>query len=101
MDNIENIEINYTLSAKNYSVVINTKDLSMYKNGIRKQISKGALVRLLSFFKSWKNEYLSSKDLDANSFEVKIKTDKELIVYKGKGDYPKNYNGFIRFISNI
>lgn len=95
MESIELIDININ----NIEININVVNLTISKNGLTKQISKGTIIRLMGFINSWNKEYIGDDKKDKLKMVIKYNDHEDTYLLDGK--YPKNYEGFKRFISSL
>lgn len=98
---VDSIEISFISNFKENNIYINVNDLTISKNGLIKKLSRGTIFRLLKFFTNWKSEYYSSDVIDGEEFIVVVKSGDREDVFKGKGEYPKNYNAFKNFLGGL
>lgn len=85
-----NLEIYIDISKK--IITINNKE---------KQITIEKIDDLIRIIRTWNNEYINPKIIDAESFLIKINTDEGIEIIKGHGDYPNNYNLLKEWISDL
>ncbi len=98
---VNTIEVHIINSSKDMDVFIDCKTLEVKSNGIPKRISRGTIIKFLSFTNSWKEEYSDPESNDKEEFKVIINSDEGEKVYKGIGSFPKNYKGFKAFLMDI
>ena len=98
---VNSIEVHIINSVKDMDVYIDCKTLEVKSNGIPKRISRGTVIKFLSFTKSWKEEYCDPESEIKEEYKVIINSDDGEQVYVGKGDFPKNYKGFKAFLTDI
>ena len=90
IENIKIIEI--SIDVLKETITINNKE---------KIITKEQIKDLIRIIRNWDNEYHNSNIIDAESFLIKITTDKEIEIIKGKGNYPSNYKMLKEWISDL
>lgn len=98
---VDSIEITFISDLKETNIYIDVNELTINKNGITKKLSKGTVFRLLKFFVSWENEYISPNVIDGEEFIIVVKSIEGEDVFRGKGAYPKNYGAFKSFIGAL
>ena len=98
---VNNIEVHIKNSIKDMDVFIDCNTLEVKSNGIMKRISRGTVIKFLSFTKQWKEEYLDEASDDKEEYEVILYSEEGKEVFTGKGSYPKNYKAFKAFLTDI
>jgi len=99
---VNKIEVHIKNSIKDMDVFIDCNTLEVKSNGIMKRISRGTVIKFLSFTKQWKEEYIDEESSEKEEYEIILYSDDNTKqVYKGKGSYPKNYKGFKAFLTDI
>ena len=100
MDDIKLIDISVKGINKPMELTINPKELKVYcPNGI-KDIDNNTISKLLKIICLWNGEYKKSV-IDGLEYRIKITTSKEVVEYKGMGDYPYNFKEFLDLIGKI
>ena len=100
MDDIIRIDVDIRGIDMPISFSINPKELKVYFHGEEKDISKDTIAKLLRIVSLWNNMYKGS-NVDGPNYLVKITTSKEVVEYKGMGDYPYNFKEFLDLIGKI
>ena len=49
----------------------------------------------------WKYDYGRDNEFDSEEFIIELTTDNENIIYKGKGNYPENYDDFKSLLGEL
>lgn len=98
---VNSIEVHITNSVRDMDVYIDCKTLEVKSNGIMKRISRGTIIKFLSFTNSWKEEYNDPESGEKEEYKIVISSDEGEKVFVGKGSYPKNYKGFKAFLTDI
>ena len=98
---VESIELNLNINNKEEKVIIDGKALTVTSsNGITKHISRGVILKLLSFVKSWKDSYDDGEKNNDTALMIFNYGDTTK-TYDYKGAFPKNFHAFVSFIDAI
>ena len=100
MDDINLIDINVMEIDKPINLTINPKELKAYFPDRERDISVDTIKKLLRVVCLWNNEY-KSNNIDGPRYSVKITTSKEVVEYRGTGNYPYNFKEFLDLIGKI
>ena len=100
MNDINQIDINVNGIDRPIDITINPKELKAYIPSGEKKIDESIITKLLSIVCLWNNEY-KKNIIDGPIYLVKITTSKEVVEYKGMGDYPYNFKEFLDLIGKI
>ena len=99
---IDSIELNLNINNKEEKVVIDGKALTVTSNnGITKHISRGVILKLLSFIKNWKDSYEEEGKKNKDSALMIFNYGELIKTFDYKGAFPKNFHAFVSFIEAI
>ena len=89
MNSINILIENITITTDIYIDVLNQ---TITLNNEEKIITQTQIDDLIRIIRTWKNEYTNPTIIDSESFLIKINTDEDTEIIKGRGSYPDNYN---------
>lgn len=99
---IDTIEINISNGIlSQVSVLIVYQDKICYINDKKYSVDDFFLKQLKDVLYTFKNEYGSSQQIDAEEFTIKVYSQGVEDVYHGKGVFPVNYFEFKRLLGDI
>ena len=99
---INSIELNLNINNKEEKVVIDGKELTITSNnGITKHISRGVILKLLSFIKNWKDSYDEEEKKNKDTAHMVFDYGTLTKTFDFEGAFPKNFHAFVSFIEAI
>lgn len=99
---MKSIEIYINNIGQNINILIDVKNNNLTLNDKLLEITKEQINDLLRIIRTWNNVYEKhNKNIDSESFLIKIIEENNIDTIEGKGTYPKNYHELKRWIGDI
>lgn len=89
------------LGLENINISIDIENESILSNNNLVKYDKSLVESIINMVVLWKYDYGEDASIDSEKFMVELITDKERIVYKGKGIFPDNYQLFKEILGEL
>ena len=99
---VDLIEIKITNGVANiFDVIFDYNENYCIINDRKRLINDEVKDSLLRIIRTWRNEYGSSRIIDAEEFLITVHTTKNEETFHGKGAFPNNYGELLSFLGDL
>ena len=80
---------------------LNNLNINIDNNNKEIKFNYEIISKLINMIVLWKYDYGRDNEFDSEEFIIELITDNENIIYKGKGNYPENYDDFKSLLGEL